>query len=366
MTTAAQKAPFVLAIALLAIVVPAAGAAQPPVGLGTAASYGVLAGSAVTNTGPSVINGDLGLSPGTSITGFPPGTVNGATHNSDAPAAQAQADLTVAYDDAAGRNPAATVTGDLGNQTLVAGVYRSASALGLTGTLTLDGQNDANAVFILQAGSALTTASGSRVALINGAQACNVYWQIGSSATLGTSSVFAGTVVALQSVTLNDGVTVDGRVLARNGAVTLINDVITRPACAAGTVPDAGGSGGTGGTTGGGTDGTPGVDEGDTPGAATPPQITRGRCVRRAFRASVAGSGISSVVFSVGSRVVSRQVMAPFAVLVVRSDRSGIVHARVRFSDGRAARTLRLRFKACASAVVSPARNPQAPPAFTG
>src|SRR3954447_17719966 len=186
----ATKLSAVLTTVCVAIFAAPALAAQPAVGLGTADSYAVLAGSAVTNTGPSVLNGDLGLSPGTAVTGFPPGTVNGATHVADAAALQAQADLTTAYNDAAGRTPAATVTGDLGNQKLAPGVYKSGSSLGLTGTLTLDGENNADAVFIFQAGSSLTTASASSVRLINGAQACNVFWQIGSSATLGTSSVF--------------------------------------------------------------------------------------------------------------------------------------------------------------------------------
>jgi Ice-binding-like len=137
----------------------------------------------VTNTGPSTVNGDLGVSPGTAVTGFPPGTVNGNLHAADAVAGQAQLDLTTAYNDAAGRTPPAAVTADLGGQRLTSGVYNSATSLGLTGALTLDAQGDPNAVFVFQAGSTLTTASGSHVNLVNGAQACNVFWQIGSSAT---------------------------------------------------------------------------------------------------------------------------------------------------------------------------------------
>ncbi len=191
------------------------------VSMGTAASYAILAGSTITNTGSTIINGDLGLSPGTAVTGFPPGTVNGVTHVADSAADQAKTDLTAAYNDAAGRTPTATVSADLGGQTLTPGVYNSASSLGLTGTLTLDGQGDKTAVFIFQAGSTLTTASASRVNLINGVCACNVFWQVGSSATLGTNSLIRGTIMADQSITLTTGAKVDGRVLAMNAAVTM-------------------------------------------------------------------------------------------------------------------------------------------------
>jgi hypothetical protein len=224
--------------ALLAMVVvlhgSTADAAGPaPVGLGTADDFAVLGGSAVTNTGPTTVNGDLGVSPGTAVSGFPPGTVNGTIHAADAVAAQAQSDLTTAYNDAAGRTGAGTVSGDLGGQTLTPGVYNSASSLGLTGTLTLDAQGDGNAVFIFQAGSTLTTASASRVSLIGGAEPCNVFWQVGSSATLGTNSVFTGTVLALTSITMTTGATIDGRTLARNGATTLDTNTITRALCPA-------------------------------------------------------------------------------------------------------------------------------------
>ena len=207
-----------------------AAAAQAPVNLGTAASFGVLAGSTVTNTGPSIIAGNLGVSPGSAVTGFPPGTVTGTIHAADAVAAQAQIDLTTAYNDAASRGPATPVTGDLGGQTLVPGVY-SGGALGLTGTLTLDAQGNPNAVFIFQAASTLITASASAVVLVNGANACNVFWQVGSSATLGTTSVFVGTILALTSITATTGALVMGRLLARNGAVTLDSNDVTVPNC---------------------------------------------------------------------------------------------------------------------------------------
>jgi hypothetical protein len=202
--------------------------------LGTAESFAVLGGSAITNTGSSVISGDVGVAPSCAVTGFPPGTVvNGTIHRCDAVAAQAQADLTTAYNDAAGRIPTEQVATELGGQTLTTGVYDSASGtFGITGALTLDAQGNPDAVFIFQTDSTLITASASRVVLINGAQACNVFWQIGSSATLGTNSRFAGNILALTSITAKTGATVDGRLLARNGAVTLDTNTITTSECA--------------------------------------------------------------------------------------------------------------------------------------
>ena len=219
---------------------------QAPVGLGTAASFAVLAGTAVTNTGPSTIAGSVGVYPGTAITGFPPGQVtSGAIHSADAVAQQAQTDLTTAYLDAAARTPAASVTSDLGGQTLDPGVYKAASGMGLTGTVTLDGQGDPNAVFIFQAGSTLTTASSSSVTLTGGAQACDVFWVVGSSATLGTNSSFVGTVLALTSATVQTGATVAGRVLARNGEVSLDDNTFTQPTCTAASPSPSAATGGT-------------------------------------------------------------------------------------------------------------------------
>ena len=213
---------------------PIAGAATTTVNLATASSYAVLAGSTITNTGASVISGDIGLSPGTAIVGFPPGVQNGGTTQvADAQAGVAQSDLTAAYVDTASRTPFSTVSSDLGGSTLVPGVYQSSSGLSLTGVLTLNGGGDSNAVFIFQAGSTLITSTGSQVVLENGAQACNVFWQVGSSATLGTTSQFSGSIMALTSVTLNTGASVTGRVLARNGAVTLDGNNIAAPVCAA-------------------------------------------------------------------------------------------------------------------------------------
>ena len=210
-----------------------AAAATAPVGLGTAGSFAVLAGTTVTNTGPSGISGDLGVSPGTAVTGFPPGIVSGGTiHAGDAVAAQAQSDLTTAYNDAAGRSPTANVPAFIGaGETLAPGVYNASSSLEVGGSLTLDAGGDPNAVFVFQAPSTLITDSASSVTLANGAQACNVFWQVGSSATLGTNSAFAGNILALTSISVNTGDTIAGRALARNGAVTLDDDTITTPSC---------------------------------------------------------------------------------------------------------------------------------------
>jgi hypothetical protein len=206
-------------------------AVETPVPLGSAATYGVLAASTVTSTGGTTVNGDLGLSPGTAVTGFPPGTVNGTMHVADATAAQAQADLTIAYNDAAGRTVGAiAVAGNLGGQTLAPGLYKSTSSLAIdSGDLTLDAQGDPNAVFIFQMASTLTTTAGRQVILSGGAQAANIYWQVGSSATLGTTSVFKGTIMADQSISLTTGATLNGRALARIGAVTLDANIITIP-----------------------------------------------------------------------------------------------------------------------------------------
>jgi hypothetical protein len=203
--------------------------ADGPVLLGAADSFAVLAGQTVTNTGPSVVTGDLGVSPGSAVTGFPPGiVVDGDIHAADTLAAEAQSDLTDAYNDAAGRAPTAAIAGDLGGLTLTTGVYSASSSIGITGTLTLDAQDDPDAVWIFQIGTTLTTASGSTVSLINGANPCNVFWQIGSStANLGTDSTFAGTILALTSITAATGTDVEGRLLSRNGSVTLDTNTIT-------------------------------------------------------------------------------------------------------------------------------------------
>jgi hypothetical protein len=228
-----------LGIGLVSVMPASAVAAPPP--LGTAGDFSVLAGSAVTNTGPTVISadagvgGNLGVSPGSAVSGFPPGVVTppGTLHAGDTVAAQAQADLTTAYNTAAGVACDADKTGqDLGGLTLTTGVYCFSSSAQLTGPLTLDAEGNPDAVFIFKVGSTLTTASNSSVVLLRGAQACNVYWQVGSSATLGTATTFSGNVLALTSITAVTSTQVQGRLLARNGAVTLDSNLIHTPACA--------------------------------------------------------------------------------------------------------------------------------------
>jgi hypothetical protein len=220
-----------------------ANAAEAPVGLGTADSFAVLAGSGITNTGSTTITGDIGShpTPAQTGTGACPAagcvTLDGVNHEDDAVTQGAKADLTTAYNDAAGRTPVTTIATELGGQTLGGGVYNSAAGtFGITGTLTLDAGGNPDEVFVFQTASTLITASASSVNLLGGAQACNVFWQVGSSATLGTSSSFSGNILALTDITMTTNATAVGRVLARNGAVTLDTNTITRAACAAPTV----------------------------------------------------------------------------------------------------------------------------------
>ena len=204
-------------------------AGTKPVALGSAASFAILAGSAVTNTGLTLLTGSVGLSPGVAVTGLLTPPNNGVLHSADDAAVQAKADLAAAYDDVASRLVTASIPVELGGTTVTPGVYASpAGTFGITGTVTLDAGGDPNAVFIFHAASTLITASASRVRLVNGAQASNVFWLVGSSATLGTYSVLRGNVLALASITVTTGTTVDGRLLARTGAVTLDTNVITR------------------------------------------------------------------------------------------------------------------------------------------
>jgi hypothetical protein len=227
---------------------PTSASAAAPLVLGTSANFGALAGSTVTNTGPTAVTGDVGVFAGAAIVGFPPGTLTGALHGGDAVAGTAQGDLTTAYTTAGGTACNTDLTGlDLGGMTLTPGVYCFATSAQLTGILTLNFLGDPNAVFLFQTGSTLTTASASSVVAINtGGAAClpNINWQIGSSATLGSTSHVMGNVLAQSSITLNTGASLDGRALARTGAVTMDTNTVGAVGCGGG-----GGGGGGGGVT---------------------------------------------------------------------------------------------------------------------
>jgi hypothetical protein len=218
-------------------------ALPPPSGLGTACGFGILAATpVVSNVGPTSVNGNIGIFPAASITGFPPGTFTGTEHLGDAVAQTAQGDLTTAYNNAlnqgGGPSVGTAITADIGGQTKPPGIYIATTTLGITGDLTLDGSTNPNGAWFFKVGSALTTAAGttggvpnSRVLLIGGAQAHNVFWVLGSSGTLGTSSVFVGTIMAKASITLGTGATLNGRALAENGAIALDSNPVTIPPC---------------------------------------------------------------------------------------------------------------------------------------
>lgn len=213
------------------IVIPVQTTAQGTVALSGASTFAILAGSSVTNTGATVVTGDLGLSPGSSVGGFPPGILNGTQHVNDPFASQAKLALTAAYNDCAGRTctDIVTLSGNIGGLTLTPGLYKSTSSLAISsGDLTFDAQGNANAIFIIQIASTLTTTSGRKVILSGSARASNIFWQVGSSATFGTTSVFKGTVMAMQSITFNTGATIDGKALARTGGVTMSGNTIVR------------------------------------------------------------------------------------------------------------------------------------------
>jgi hypothetical protein len=232
---------ILLALALLGasvlLVQPATAAADGPVALGTAESFAVLAGTGITNTGATTINGDVGTFPTTTRTGFGTVTQTGTDHGGDSVTQGAKDSLVTAYDDAAGRLPATSIPVELGGSTLLAGVYKSGT-FGLTGTLTLDAAGNADAQFVFQMESTLIAEVNSRVVMLNGADPCNVVWQVGSSATFKTGSRFTGDVLALTSITAQRTATFRGRLLARNGAVTLDTNTITNAACGAAIVPE--------------------------------------------------------------------------------------------------------------------------------
>jgi hypothetical protein len=213
------------------IVIPLQTTVPGTVVLAGASGFALLSGSAVTSTGATTITGDLGLSPGTSVIGFPPAILTGTQHINDPAASLAKLALTTAYNDAAGRTSIEIVTlsGNIGGLTLTPGLYKSTSSLAISsGDLTFDAKGNADAVFIIQIASSLTTTSGRQVILSGSASASNIFWQVGSSATFGTTSVFKGTVIARQSITLNTGATIHGRVLAMTGGITMAANTIVK------------------------------------------------------------------------------------------------------------------------------------------
>ena len=222
-------------------------AAATPVTMGTAEPFAVLGGLGITSTGPTTINGDIGTYPNTAMTVSGPLILNGTDHSGDGVTQTAKNDLTAAYLDAAGQTADTTISADLAGQTLTPGVYFKSDGLQIQGPLplTLDAQGDPNAVFVFRSGSFLTTEPNTRVELVGGATACNVFWQVTSSTILGVNSTFRGTIMSLTDSTMNTGATLEGSLLSRNGAVTLDNNTILRPACASPvTATYGGGSGG--------------------------------------------------------------------------------------------------------------------------
>jgi hypothetical protein len=348
--------------------------------LQTAKPFSVLAGSAVTNSGqPSTLYGDLGVSPGTSLI-MGGSVVNGATHQTDSVAAQAQLDLGTAYDAAAGAPSSTQTDPELGGRTLVAGGYKFPTAAGLTGTLTLDGQNDPDSVFIFQIGTQLTTAVASRVELIRGASPCNVYWQVGTLAALNSSTSFQGNILAGAEITLGDAASVKGRLLARTSAdVTLIHNVLDASMCGAGTSSPPG-STPTGTTPGSGSPtGTPGSGGSPVLRPFTRPtaQTARGTAIIRrtsprptgrnsctaGFTAQVRGRRIKRVTFSLDGRRISSRRKSPFKVSVKAGPGRHRIGARVTFTDATRAKNMTLRYRACSAAALRPRRGPAR---FTG
>ncbi len=213
------------------IVIPVQTTVQSTVPLAGAANFALLAGSSVTSTGATTVTGDIGLSPGSSVGGFPPGILVGTMHINNTIASQAKLDLTAAYNDVAGRTATdiVTLSGNIGGLTLTPGLYKSTSSIAISsGDLTFNANGNPNAVFIIQIASTLTTTSGRKVILSGGALASNIFWQVGSSATFGTTSVFKGTVLAMQSITFNTGATIDGRALARTAGVVMAGNTIVK------------------------------------------------------------------------------------------------------------------------------------------
>jgi Ice-binding-like len=387
-----RRAGLAVAAVLALGIVPAAAQAAP-VNLATASPFVVLGGAAVTNTGPSVLKGGLGVSPGTSLTGFSlPATVTGATHENDAVASQAQADLTTAFGVAGGQEvlPGNELTGiDLGGLSLTPGTYNYSSSAQLTGGLTLDAQGNPNAEFVFVIGSTLTTASASSVNLINGASPCNVYWRIGSSATFGTTTHFQGNVLAHKDISVNDGVHVDGRLLA-GGAVTLINDVLDKSRCntAAETEAETAATNSTAGTPSGSSAGTstPTTGTATTPvsvavapkgkGKKAPTPTAKPSATKKGWSkvrhdvagpngtpVSVSGGQIGTIVVSVDNQVVETTHAPSLKTAIGGTPGTHKVTIRVTYKDHTPAKTTTFRIHVPSAAPLHPH---QGPSAFTG
>jgi len=375
----AGRAGTVLAMGIAFAAFPVAAQANH-VDLATAGPFVVLGGQSVTNTGPSVLNGDLGVSPGTSITGFGPGVVNGVTHVNDGVASQAQANLTTAYNAAASEPVAAGSANDLtgqnlGSRTLTPGAYGYSSSAQLTGTLTLDAQGNPNAQFVFKIGSTLTTASASSVAMINGASACNVFWQVGSSATIGTTTAFQGNLMALTSITLNTRASVIGRALARNGDVTLDDNVLDASSCNTGSTGSPPPGTPPTGTTPTGTSPTSGQAP---PASSSTPSSRNGTATLRrerrvsrvglrpceeGFHATVRGKMIKRVVFSLDGKRIRTRSRSPYSVYVPAMAGKHKIKARITFKDATRAKTRTLNYRTCAAAALQPRSGPSQ---FTG
>jgi len=382
------RAGVALAVGCAFAAVPVAAQAAPArVDLRTADPFSVLAYSTVTNASkPTIMSGGLGLHPLASVTGEP--VVLGETHLADAVALQAKNDLDTAYVDAAGRAFTPLASAELSGRRLTSGVYRSPTMLLSAGELELDAQGDPNAVFIFQVGSDFTMMAGTAVSLLNGAQACNVYWQVGNIGTLGTNSSFVGTLMAYAKVDALTDARIQGRLMSQTEAVNLQRNVITTTACAAGTtggspVGGGDGTGGTGGTAPGTTPaaGTPAAQNPPGSRSATPTRNGTARLLRpparssrrpptsggtpctEGFQATVRGKLIKRVVFSLDGKRIGTRTKPKFRVYVRADGGLHGIKARVTFKDATRAKTMRFRYRACAAQVLQPRRGPSQ---FTG